>query len=242
MSRRWSGNDFLVLISAMHFNNISDEGEALTCNPLATRRNSRKAFKSKRCNTRQLCKLSLFPKERKRTLTINDITTAIFIDFLIICCLFSVHQLFKGGIYYTPSWMLLIISQCFWNERNSTANQMCCHFPFFLYFQPQVRPLFLGGCSGFCCNQSQELWELQCLVFQNVSKFLFWLLRNFNLLNSIHSKQPKMIRHQLFLTLSGISWRVMLPQHYTAKRFNSYNNVSFLWTLRHNQIILSQAP
>lgn len=49
MSRPWSGNDclgFLLgntgLTSTMQLNDIPDEGEALTSNPLAKRQSSRK--------------------------------------------------------------------------------------------------------------------------------------------------------------------------------------------------------
>lgn len=53
--------------STMHLNDIPDEGEALTSNPLTKRQSSRKAFKetNKPCNTRQLWKLSLFQKKNK---------------------------------------------------------------------------------------------------------------------------------------------------------------------------------
>lgn len=69
-----SGNDcrgFLLgntgLISAMHSNDIPDEGEALTSNPLATRRISRKAFKTnKLCNSRQLLEAFAVPKKKKK--------------------------------------------------------------------------------------------------------------------------------------------------------------------------------
>lgn len=52
--------------STMHLNDIPDEGEALTSNPLTKRQSSRKAFKetNKPCNTRQLWKLSLFQKNK----------------------------------------------------------------------------------------------------------------------------------------------------------------------------------
>lgn len=77
----------------MHLDNIPDEGEALTSNPLAKRQNSRKAFKNKQTEQHEAA-LEAFavPKGKKNLLkSISYITTAIFIDFLIICCLFSVH-------------------------------------------------------------------------------------------------------------------------------------------------------
>lgn len=77
--------------STMHLNNIPDEGEALTSNPLTKRQSSRKAFKqtNKPCNTRQLWKLSLFQKKqtnllkKKKRLYHNSCVCRFFSSFVV---------------------------------------------------------------------------------------------------------------------------------------------------------------
>lgn len=173
----WGGNDSLGFLlgttgqtSTMHLNDIPDEGEALTSNPLAKRR-SRRAFKTnKPCNTRQLWKLFAVPKSfKKHRLYLNSYI-----------CRFSHHLSSFLCDLVVERWDLLcalldvcnIVAVFFDIERTSLQIKFSATISFFVLLAPGLITSFPMG-SGLCFNQSQELWGLQGLVFQNVPRLSY---------------------------------------------------------------------
>lgn len=71
--------------------------------------------------------------------------TAIFVGFLIICRLFSVILLSKGGIYRAPSWIFLIFVTVFLTLKEHHYKSDFLFFPFFFCtFSPRFNLLSRG--------------------------------------------------------------------------------------------------
>lgn len=124
--------------STMHLNDIPNEGEALTSNPLTKRQSNRKAFKetNKPCNTRQLWKLSLFQKKTsllEKTKRIGYITTAIFVDFSHHLSSFLCDVLVeKGGNLSCALLDVFNIVAVFFDIEGTPLQNFLPPFPFFV--------------------------------------------------------------------------------------------------------------
>lgn len=100
---------------------------------------------------------SLFQKEETKQLHHN--------------CIYSFLSEVLFSVYTSRSKCFLDVFKYFhtvWDQQNGTASLICHRFPSFCSSKPRCKLRFQpGSSSGFCFYQSQELWGLWRLVFQN---------------------------------------------------------------------------
>lgn len=165
LGKHWPELDY----ASVHLKDIPDEGEALTSNPLTKSQSSKKAFRKQTVQHQAALEAFAIPKKKKKKRkqnllkSIGDITTAMFVGFLITCRLFSVIQWLKGGIYCAPSCIFLNIVAVFLTlkEHHYKSKSFCHHFLFFVLKTPGVSS-FPGGLGSVLTNHRSfggcEVW------------------------------------------------------------------------------------
>lgn len=186
MSKRRSGNDCLGFLlgehwselyyASRHLNDIPDEGEALTSNPLVKRQSSKKKhLKTNRATLGSFGSFRYSKKKKKKRLKKHRLYHNSCV------CRFSHYLLSFLCDLVVERWDLLcallhIFKYCcsiFDIEGTPLQIKFSATISFFCTFNPRF--FLLSQRSGLCCNQSQELWGLQGLVFQNVLFILGYL-------------------------------------------------------------------